>query len=81
MFRGTLKKGGNSTIIVCFLRKVLEVGVLIWSVATALLPFLAGCIPGLVLSRVLVCSASPLVLVLKFQSKLLTPFHEFAAFY
>ncbi|KAG4959754.1 hypothetical protein JHK87_036387 [Glycine soja] len=33
---------------------VLEVGVLIWSVATALVPFLAGYMPGLLLSRVLV---------------------------
>ncbi|KAG4977179.1 hypothetical protein JHK86_036653 [Glycine max] len=35
-------------------RAVLEVGVLIWSVATALVPFLAGYMPGLLLSRVLV---------------------------
>ncbi|ESW27076.1 hypothetical protein PHAVU_003G171700 [Phaseolus vulgaris] len=33
---------------------VLEVGVLIWSVATALVPSLAGYMPGLLLSRVLV---------------------------
>ncbi|XP_047174369.1 probable anion transporter 6, chloroplastic [Vigna umbellata] len=33
---------------------VLEIGVLIWSVATALVPFLAGYMPGLLLSRVLV---------------------------
>nr|KYP57331.1 hypothetical protein KK1_003591 [Cajanus cajan] len=33
---------------------VLEVGVLIWSVATALVPFLVGYMPGLLLSRVLV---------------------------
>lgn len=37
-----------------FFRTVLEVGVLIWSVATALVPFLAGYMPGLLLSRVLV---------------------------
>ncbi|KAG5242763.1 anion transporter [Salix suchowensis] len=35
-------------------RKVLKFGVLTWSVATALLPFLAGYMPGLMLSRVLV---------------------------
>ncbi|KDO73429.1 probable anion transporter 6, chloroplastic isoform X2 [Citrus sinensis] len=35
-------------------RKVLQTGVLIWSLATALLPLLAGFMPGLVLSRVLV---------------------------
>ncbi|OAY46999.1 probable anion transporter 6, chloroplastic isoform X1 [Manihot esculenta] len=35
-------------------RKVLEIGVLTWSLATALLPSLAGFMPGLVLSRVLV---------------------------
>ncbi|XP_027916353.1 probable anion transporter 6, chloroplastic isoform X1 [Vigna unguiculata] len=35
-------------------RTVLEVGVLIWSVATALVPFLAGFMPSLLLSRVLV---------------------------
>ncbi|KAL6965521.1 putative anion transporter 6, chloroplastic, variant 2 [Sarracenia purpurea var. burkii] len=35
-------------------RKVLEIGVLIWSLATALVPFLAGFMPGLVLSRILV---------------------------
>ncbi|KAK7388589.1 hypothetical protein VNO78_23410 [Psophocarpus tetragonolobus] len=34
--------------------KVLVVGVLIWSVATAFVPFLAGYMPGLLLSRVLV---------------------------
>ncbi|KAJ6958368.1 hypothetical protein NC653_040118 [Populus alba x Populus x berolinensis] len=38
--------------------KVLQIGVLTWSVATALLPFLAGYMPGFVLSRVLVCAAS-----------------------
>ncbi|XP_071908626.1 probable anion transporter 6, chloroplastic [Coffea arabica] len=35
-------------------RKVLEVGVLAWSLATALVPFLAGYMPGLVASRILV---------------------------
>ncbi|XP_004508421.1 probable anion transporter 6, chloroplastic isoform X2 [Cicer arietinum] len=35
-------------------RKVLEVGVLVWSVATALVPFLAGNLPGLLLTRILV---------------------------
>ncbi|EPS61633.1 hypothetical protein M569_13162, partial [Genlisea aurea] len=35
-------------------RKVLEVGVLVWSVATAMVPILAGFMPGLVLSRILV---------------------------
>ncbi|KAJ7957717.1 Major facilitator [Quillaja saponaria] len=35
-------------------RKVLEIGVLTWSVATALVPFCAGYMPGLVLSRILV---------------------------
>ncbi|KAK7330027.1 hypothetical protein VNO77_24212 [Canavalia gladiata] len=35
-------------------RNVLEIGVLIWSVATALVPFLAGYMPGLLLSRILV---------------------------
>uniref|UniRef100_A0A6N2N3M8 Major facilitator superfamily (MFS) profile domain-containing protein n=1 Tax=Salix viminalis TaxID=40686 RepID=A0A6N2N3M8_SALVM len=35
-------------------RKVLQIGVLTWSVATALLPLLAGYMPGFVLSRVLV---------------------------
>ncbi|XP_027329402.1 probable anion transporter 6, chloroplastic isoform X2 [Abrus precatorius] len=33
---------------------VLEVGVLIWSVATALVPFLSGYMPGLLFSRILV---------------------------
>ncbi|XP_058757928.1 probable anion transporter 6, chloroplastic isoform X1 [Vicia villosa] len=35
-------------------RKVLEVGVLVWSLATALVPFLAGYLPGLLLTRILV---------------------------
>ncbi|XP_072993862.1 probable anion transporter 6, chloroplastic isoform X1 [Typha latifolia] len=35
-------------------RKVLEVGVLVWSLATALVPFVAGYMPGLVMSRILV---------------------------
>ena len=36
-------------------RKVLEIGVLTWSLATALVPLLAGFMPGLILSRILVC--------------------------
>ncbi|XP_024024266.1 probable anion transporter 6, chloroplastic [Morus notabilis] len=35
-------------------RKVLEIGVLTWSFATALVPVLAGFMPGLILSRILV---------------------------
>ncbi|XP_008795831.1 probable anion transporter 6, chloroplastic [Phoenix dactylifera] len=35
-------------------RKVLKVGVLAWSLATILVPFVAGFMPGLVLSRILV---------------------------
>ncbi|KAK4754933.1 hypothetical protein SAY87_008690 [Trapa incisa] len=35
-------------------RKVLEIGVLAWSLATAFVPVLAGYMPGLLLSRVLV---------------------------
>ncbi|CAK9153172.1 unnamed protein product [Ilex paraguariensis] len=35
-------------------RKVLEFGVLVWSLATALVPMVAGFMPGLVLSRILV---------------------------
>ncbi|KAL0552743.1 hypothetical protein IC582_011868 [Cucumis melo] len=35
-------------------RKVLEIGVLTWSLATALVPFLAGYMPGLIFSRILV---------------------------
>eukprot|EP00268_Persea_americana_P053582 TRINITY_DN6078_c0_g2_i1.p1 TRINITY_DN6078_c0_g2~~TRINITY_DN6078_c0_g2_i1.p1 ORF type:complete len:544 (-),score=88.55 TRINITY_DN6078_c0_g2_i1:281-1912(-) len=35
-------------------RKVLRIGVLTWSLATILVPFVAGFIPGLVLSRILV---------------------------
>ncbi|ERN14304.1 hypothetical protein AMTRI_Chr13g90530 [Amborella trichopoda] len=35
-------------------RKVLEVGVLAWSLATILVPLVAGFMPGLILSRVLV---------------------------
>ncbi|CAL5072888.1 unnamed protein product [Urochloa decumbens] len=35
-------------------RKVLEVGVLTWSLATAIIPAVAGFMPGLVLSRILV---------------------------
>ncbi|KAJ0031019.1 hypothetical protein Pint_13828 [Pistacia integerrima] len=35
-------------------RRVLEIGVLTWSLATALVPLLAGFMPGLVLSRILV---------------------------
>lgn len=35
-------------------RKVLEVGVLTWSLATALVPLLAGYMPGLILTRILV---------------------------
>ncbi|KAF7149447.1 hypothetical protein RHSIM_Rhsim03G0252700 [Rhododendron simsii] len=35
-------------------RKVLEIGVLTWSLATALVPVLAGFMPGLILSRILV---------------------------
>ncbi|PIN22218.1 Permease of the major facilitator superfamily [Handroanthus impetiginosus] len=35
-------------------RRVLQVGVLVWSLATTLVPILAGFMPGLVLSRILV---------------------------
>ncbi|KAL4301825.1 hypothetical protein GQ457_10G029950 [Hibiscus cannabinus] len=35
-------------------RKVIEIGVLAWSLATALVPVLAGFMPGLLLSRILV---------------------------
>ncbi|MED6146589.1 putative anion transporter 6, chloroplastic [Stylosanthes scabra] len=35
-------------------RKVLEVGVLVWSVATAFVPLVSGYMPGLLLSRILV---------------------------
>ncbi|XP_054806017.1 probable anion transporter 6, chloroplastic [Prosopis cineraria] len=35
-------------------RKVLKLGVLAWSIATALVPIVAGYMPGLVLSRILV---------------------------
>ncbi|GLU09602.1 hypothetical protein SLE2022_333010 [Rubroshorea leprosula] len=35
-------------------RKVLEIGVLAWSLATALVPLLAGFMPGLILSRIMV---------------------------
>ncbi|KAL7134608.1 hypothetical protein ABFS83_11G038900 [Erythranthe nasuta] len=35
-------------------RKVLKVGVLVWSLATALVPLLAGFMPGLIFSRILV---------------------------
>ncbi|GAV82087.1 MFS_1 domain-containing protein [Cephalotus follicularis] len=35
-------------------RKVLQIGVLTWSLATALVPILAGFMPGLVFSRILV---------------------------
>lgn len=35
-------------------RKVLAIGVLTWSLATALVPFLAGYMPGLIFSRILV---------------------------
>eukprot|EP00252_Welwitschia_mirabilis_P000299 TRINITY_DN10336_c0_g1_i1.p1 TRINITY_DN10336_c0_g1~~TRINITY_DN10336_c0_g1_i1.p1 ORF type:complete len:239 (-),score=29.74 TRINITY_DN10336_c0_g1_i1:92-808(-) len=35
-------------------KKVLELGVLIWSFATALVPVAAGLIPGLIISRILV---------------------------
>lgn len=35
-------------------RKVLEVGVFMWSLATILVPFAAGFMPGLILSRILV---------------------------
>ncbi|KAK4391542.1 putative anion transporter 6, chloroplastic [Sesamum angolense] len=37
-----------------YTRKVLEVGVLVWSLATALVPLLAGFMPGLIFSRILV---------------------------
>ncbi|XP_015696493.1 probable anion transporter 5, chloroplastic isoform X2 [Oryza brachyantha] len=36
------------------LRRVLEVGVVVWSLATAIIPAVAGFMPGLVLSRILV---------------------------
>ncbi|KAK6941721.1 Major facilitator superfamily, partial [Dillenia turbinata] len=39
-------------------RKVLEVGVFTWLLATALVPFLAGYMPGLVFSRILVYLSS-----------------------
>jgi hypothetical protein len=35
-------------------RKVLEIGVVTWSLATAITPVVAGYMPGLVLSRILV---------------------------
>ncbi|KAL0427242.1 UNVERIFIED_CONTAM: putative anion transporter 6, chloroplastic [Sesamum latifolium] len=35
-------------------RKVLEVGVLVWSLATAMVPVVAGFMPGLIFSRILV---------------------------
>ncbi|KAF7838812.1 putative anion transporter 6, chloroplastic isoform X1 [Senna tora] len=41
-------------------RKVLKIGVLAWSVATALVPILAGYMPGLVCSRILVSRTIPL---------------------
>ena len=44
--------------VLCF-RKVLEVGVLTWSLATALVPLLAGYMPGLILTRILVCKSLP----------------------
>lgn len=40
-------------------RKVLKIGVLTWSLATALVPLLAGFMPGLILSRILVCKSLP----------------------
>ncbi|XP_021912417.1 probable anion transporter 6, chloroplastic [Carica papaya] len=39
-------------------RKVLEIGVLIWSLATALVPVLAGFMPGLILARIMVGTIS-----------------------
>lgn len=41
-------------IFVQIYRKVLEVGVLVWSLATAVVPVVAGFMPALLLSRVLV---------------------------
>lgn len=35
-------------------RRVLKVGVLAWSLSTAIIPAVAGFMPGLVLSRILV---------------------------
>ncbi|GAY37380.1 hypothetical protein CUMW_028560 [Citrus unshiu] len=45
---------GGRFVFETLIKKVLQTGVLIWSLATALLPLLAGFMPGLVLSRVLV---------------------------
>lgn len=40
-------------------RKVLKIGVLTWSLATAIVPLLAGFMPGLIMSRILVCKSLP----------------------
>lgn len=53
----------------CWCRRVLEIGVLTWSLATALVPSLAGFMPGLILSRILVC-LSRILLCLVIQSNL-----------
>ncbi|KAK0572357.1 hypothetical protein LWI29_030393 [Acer saccharum] len=39
-------------------RRVLQIGVLTWSLATALVPLVAGFMPGLVFSRILVCRSN-----------------------
>lgn len=44
----------NVSFVNC--RKVLEIGVFTWSFATALVPLLAGFMPGLIFSRILVRS-------------------------
>lgn len=54
----------------CWCRKVLEIGVLTWSLATALVPAVAGYMPGLILSRILVC-LSRILLHLVIQSNLI----------
>jgi hypothetical protein len=70
-------------LLLLLCRKVLQIGVLTWSVATALLPFLAGYMPGFVLSRVLVCAASSHTPYVEqvFLSNLYAPFHESATHY
>lgn len=52
-FRSRIQTSQLTSCLYCC-RKVLEIGVLTWSLATALVPVLAGFMPGLILSRILV---------------------------
>ncbi|KAK9987056.1 hypothetical protein SO802_032007 [Lithocarpus litseifolius] len=51
---GALHVDSTPLLFATWIRKVLEIGVLTWSLATAFVPLLAGFMPGLILLRILI---------------------------